>query len=137
MHENLDSAVLLAIPGLCCPVSEHQTSARHRCPVKQGLLLPHASQRSDVPTVLVWNKIQRGPYIGHTAVGGRSRMQTQATKQVQCGTRPPGHLRPSFQALNLPSVCHLPGSSTMQPVGGAVVTDRTVFGGEWGGEEGM
>lgn len=66
MHENLNSAVLPAIPCLCWSACEyHQTSAGHRRPVRCGPLLPHATQRADAPTVLVWDEIQRG---GHTLV---------------------------------------------------------------------
>lgn len=63
-----------------------------------GALLPHVTQTSAVPTVLVWNEIQRGPCTGPTAEAG---CKLRPLNKSSVGTKPPGHLGPSLWGTSL------------------------------------
>jgi hypothetical protein len=130
MQENLNSAVILAMPCLCWSACEHhQISARHRCPVKWGPLL-HASQGQMCPLFCSGIKFRED----HTLVTLLFRAETgcklRPLNKSGVGTRLSGGTL-FFQGASLSILpqCVTCLAPPMQPVGGAVVTDRTVIRG--------
>lgn len=87
-------------------------------------------------------RFRGGPYIGHTAIGDGSRMQTQATPQVWCGTRPLRIWHPLSRALASQSCLNvspawLPHLASRWHCGHRQDCDQKAVVGRGGDEEGM